>query len=127
MSEYELITNGIRLAPLLFIILVGLSLSKKKAAIRVLVIFLAGWFVIIAFTFVYWKYAIEYAPSEEITYELTLKDGGAKTGSLFFGWIYSLVFVFIFEVMRAGTKMAGSILRKSNQTSVDDAKHAPRN
>ena len=124
MSDYELITNAIRLAPLLIMILVGLSLFKEKAAIRVPVIFLTGWIVMIAITFVYWHYAIEYAPSEEIRYELTLKDGGAKTGSLFFGWIYSLIFVLLFEVVRAGTKVAGSILRKSNKTSVVDAKHA---
>jgi|GEM_PF-1931160 len=127
MSDYELITNAIRLAPLLIIILVGLSLIKKKAVIRVPAIFLVGWIVMIVFTFVYWHYAIEYAPSEELKYELTLKDGGAKTGSLFFGWIYSLAFILIFEVIRAGTKMAGSFLRKSNQTSVIDAKDAQHN
>lgn len=127
MSNYELITNAIRLAPLLIMILVGLSLIKKKAVFRVPVIFLAGWLVMIAITFVYWHYAIEYAPSEEIRYELTLKDGGAKTGSLFFGWFYSLIFVLIFEVVRASMKIAGSILRKSNQTSVVDAKDAQHN
>jgi hypothetical protein len=112
MSAYELIINTIRLAPILIMVLVALSLTKKRTAIRVPVIFIAGWIAIVTFTFGYWHYAIEFAPSAETRHELALKDGGAKTGSLMFGWVYSLIFVFLYEAARVSIRKAGSILRK---------------
>ena len=127
MSNYELITNAIMLAPLLAMILVGLALSKERASIRISSNVVAGWIAIIAFTLVYWHYAIEYAPTIELKHELTLKDGGAKTGSIFFGWIYSLAFVLLFEAFRWLTIRVSSILRKSNKASVVDAKDAQHN
>jgi hypothetical protein len=95
--------------------------------LRVPVIFIAGWIVLIAFTLAYWHYAIEFAPSDEIRNELLGKDGGANTGSLFFGWIYSLIFVLIFEAVRAIIKLTAAIFRKSNQRSAVDAKDTPHN
>ena len=112
MSAYELIISTIRLAPLLIMVLVALSLSKKRTAIRVPVIFIAGWIAIVTFTFGYWHYAIEFAPSVEMRHELTLKDGGAKTGSLMFGWVFSLIFVLVYEATRVCVRKIGSTLRR---------------
>ena len=51
----------------------------------------------ILFVSMYWHYAITYAPTQELSEELSRKDGAPMTAVFAIGWIYVVVYVFIIE------------------------------
>ena len=100
MDEYELVKNLIRVCPLVLIIISDLLLVKYRWYIRLPIVFFIGWAGIIGFTQLFWDYSFHYAPTKEIMAYVGSKDSGPRVGSIFIGWIYSLVILLIVEMAR---------------------------
>jgi hypothetical protein len=99
MEEYETIKNLIRMIPIAAIIISSLLLLKIKWQLRIIIVFFIGWVAIFYSTQFFWDYSFNYAATDEIQREVGLKDGGPRVGSLYFGWVYSLIILLSIELV----------------------------
>lgn len=100
MDDYELIRNLLRLAPLIIVIIANFYFFKLRPLFHAAAMFLFGWVVIILAVELLVSYSVHYAPTEELFNRATTSDGGARVGSLIFGWFYSLILFVIAEIVR---------------------------
>jgi hypothetical protein len=123
MEEYETIKNLIRMMPIAAIIISSLLLLKIKWPLRITIVFFIGWVAIFYSTQFFWDYSFNYAPTDEIQREVGLKDGGARVGSLYFGWVYALIILLVTEsvffIMR---KIVKSLRQRINHNKANSAR-----
>ena len=109
MSQYEIIQNLIRLMPILLILCIFVLLIRHRWYWRLSIIAVSGWLIVASSTMLYWWYAIEYAPSQEIQFELAKKDGAPRLFGTLFGWAFALVYLAVLELIH-GLYLLGSRL-----------------
>ena len=119
MNEYELIKSLIRLIPLISIFGMSCFMLRFKWFYRLPIVFLAGWLIIIFTTQMFWDYSFDYAPTEEIMAEVGSKDGGARVGSIIIGWVYAIVIMLSFELVKLAYSRLKSSLYKHNKVTND--------
>jgi len=117
MSEYDIICNLLRIAPLVIIQALLLLLRRRAFYIRYPLVLLIGWLVIGASTVMYWDYAHEHAPTEELRMEIGRKDGAPRIFGVVFGWVFALFFMVISEGIRFGVQR---LLLKRRGANPDD-------
>ena len=74
MSEYEIVKNIIRVAPFLLMVVVFFRIRKEPWRKRSSVVVSIGWILIALSAIAYWKYAVYFAPTEELKISLAAKD-----------------------------------------------------
>jgi len=97
---YDLLQNIIRISP--FFIMAGLfvGLNGKEWYWRSFFVIAVGWLVFAVSVNVYWWYAFQYAPNEEVRSSVALKDGAPRVFGMLFGWVFSLAFLLVAELIR---------------------------
>ena len=100
MSDYELVRNLLRIAPILIILILWILLSRRPFHARFLVVFFVGWIAIIGFTQAFWDYSFYHAPTQEIMEDVGMRDGAPRVGSIIIGWIEPLILIAVFELGR---------------------------
>ena len=99
-SMYDLLQNIIRITPLLILVGLFVGLNGKKWYWRSFFVVVVGWLVFAISTNVYWWYAFQYAPNDEVRSSVALKDGAPRVFVALFGWAFALVFLIVAELIR---------------------------
>ena len=97
MIEYNLITLTFKFAPLLIFIAGWWFLKDRRFFLRYPAMVFGGWAMFLIFSLIYWPYAIQNAPSQDIAMALAERDGAPKVFALYFGWLYSFVLLLILD------------------------------
>lgn len=95
---YELVLNTIRILPMFVMAAVFIYLLRIKWYFRSAFMVLIGWITLIIFVYLYWWYAFNFSPTQEIQNKVALKDSGPRSAVLIIGWAYSLAFYLFLEV-----------------------------
>jgi hypothetical protein len=111
MDIYKLTQFFLQWASFLITLIGFILLYKKGFKIRAPIMFIIGWFALVVFANLYWSFSIAYAPTEELRQYYAAKDGGPRVGSIFFGWVYILVFLLFFEVASKITIFASRLVK----------------
>jgi membrane-associated HD superfamily phosphohydrolase len=117
MDEYETTKSIISLLPVAVIAVLSVSLIKVKWPLRLLIVFFVGWVAIFYSTQLFWDYSFEYAPTDEIKKYVASRDGGARVGSLIFGWVYVLIIMLAMEAIMFILGQAARLLFEHNKAN----------
>ena len=87
-----------------FAIVLGLTIACRRQRwwVRYSIVLGVGWVVLVLFTHLYWEFAIDYAPTEELQEDLMRRDGGPRLFAFLFGWLFAGLLMAPIEIARAG-------------------------
>ena len=119
MDTYELTRTFIALFPILLLVGGFWFFRNSKRLIRTLILCLVGWVAFLGSVVYFWRYSIDFAPTQEIAIELTYKDGGSKAFALLFGWFYSLLILMALELIRKIWRESTKLFARSSSSDGD--------
>lgn len=93
---YDVVRTLLRTAPLI-IAIAALALPIRRKRFRYIIAFFATWAAVFVFTQLYWDYSIASARSWEERADLAARDGGARAGSLYLGWLHAIMALALLE------------------------------
>ena len=83
--------------PFILITLLYSFLKNRSWKVRYPVMIFSGWAIFLVFVIALNAYSVDYAPTAELRAKALSGDGAKNAFALFFGWIYSLIFLLFLE------------------------------